>query len=150
MIKSKRQMSKLDVFPWFTAVKWNFQKEPPESSVKSVFAEISPNSQENRVSFLKVCNLIKKEALPQVFSCEFCEISWNTFSTNFKNVRQTKRTKKDSFTEKKGKHGTEGNKFKCQLIQIQKPLAVSARELCHWEGVHHWGYTREFWAPPTS
>ena len=26
------------------------------------------------------CNFIKKEALAQVFSCEFCEISKNTFS----------------------------------------------------------------------
>ena len=25
------------------------------------------------------CNFIKKEALAQVFSCEFCEISKNTF-----------------------------------------------------------------------
>ena len=25
------------------------------------------------------CNLIKKETLPQVFSCEFCEIFKNTF-----------------------------------------------------------------------
>ena len=42
--------------------------------VKKVFLEISQNSQENtcaRVSFL-----IK---LAQVFSCEFCEISKNTF-----------------------------------------------------------------------
>ena len=29
----------------------------------------------------KACNFIKKEALAQVFSCEFCEISKNTFST---------------------------------------------------------------------
>ena len=27
-----------------------------------------------------VCNFIKKEALAQVFSCEFCQISKNTFS----------------------------------------------------------------------
>ena len=27
------------------------------------------------------CNFIKKEALTQVFSCEFCEISKNTFLT---------------------------------------------------------------------
>ena len=27
------------------------------------------------------CNFIKKETLAQVFSCEFCEISMNTFST---------------------------------------------------------------------
>ena len=51
-----------------------------------VFLEISQNSQENtgvRVSFLIkawACNFIKKETLTQVFSCEFCEISKNTFS----------------------------------------------------------------------
>ena len=27
----------------------------------------------------KACNFIKKETLAQVFSCEFCEISKNTF-----------------------------------------------------------------------
>ena len=52
---------------------------------KKVFLEISQSSQENacaRVSFLiklKTCNFIKKETLAQVFSCEFCEISKNTF-----------------------------------------------------------------------
>ena len=47
-------------------------------SVKMVFLEISQNLQENtcaRVSFL-----IKLQTLAQVFSCEFCEISKNTFS----------------------------------------------------------------------
>ena len=29
----------------------------------------------------KACNFIKKGTLPQVFSCEFCEISKNTFFT---------------------------------------------------------------------
>ena len=42
-------------------------------SVKMVFLEISQNSQE--IS----CNFIKKEALAQVFPCEFCEICNNTF-----------------------------------------------------------------------
>ena len=45
-------------------------------SVKKVLLEISQNSQENtcgRVSFLI------KLTLAQVFSCEFCEISKNTF-----------------------------------------------------------------------
>ena len=28
----------------------------------------------------QVCNFIKKETLAQVFSCEFCEISKNTFT----------------------------------------------------------------------
>ena len=56
-------------------------------SVKKVFSEISKNSQENtcaRVSFLiklpaEACNFIKRETLGQVFSCEFCKISKNTF-----------------------------------------------------------------------
>ena len=49
--------------------------------VKKVFLEISKNSQENncvRVCFL--INVIKKETLAQVFSCEFYEIPKNTFS----------------------------------------------------------------------
>ena len=57
-------------------------------SVKKVFLGISQNSQENtcpRVSFLikfqtSTCNFTKKETLAQVLSCEFCEISKNTFS----------------------------------------------------------------------
>ena len=54
---------------------------------KKVFLEISQNSQESicaRASFLiklQAYNFIKKETLVQVFSCEFCEISINTFST---------------------------------------------------------------------
>ena len=65
---------------------WRFelmQKQPP-----GVFLEISQNSQENTclwVYFLikleaLACNFIKKEALAQVFPCEFCEICKNTFS----------------------------------------------------------------------
>ena len=38
--------------------------------------QISQNSQENRS---QACNLIKEETLAQVFSCEFYEISKNTF-----------------------------------------------------------------------
>ena len=57
-------------------------------SLKKVFLEISQNSQENtcaRVSFLiklqaSGLNFIKRETLAQVFSCEFCNISMNTFS----------------------------------------------------------------------
>ena len=53
-------------------------------SVKKVFLEILQNSQENtcaRASILiKLQAFIKIETLAQVFSCEFCEISKNTFS----------------------------------------------------------------------
>ena len=52
-------------------------------SVKKVLLEISENSQENtcaRVSFsIKLQTGLQKEALAQVFPCEFCEISKNTF-----------------------------------------------------------------------
>ena len=49
--------------------------------------DISENSQENtcgRVSYEfagRSATLLKKETLAQVFSCEFCEISKNTFLT---------------------------------------------------------------------
>ena len=52
-------------------------------AVKKVFLDFSQNSLENicsRVSFLiKLQAFIKKETLAQVFSCEFYEISKNTF-----------------------------------------------------------------------
>ena len=58
---------------------------------EKVFLEIWQNSQENtcaRVSFSikkdlqpKACNFIEKKTLPQVFSCEFCQVSKNTFFT---------------------------------------------------------------------
>ena len=57
----------------------------PEKFSKKVFFKISQNSQENtcaRVFFNKdceACNFIKKEALAQVFFCEFGEIFINTF-----------------------------------------------------------------------
>ena len=43
-----------------------------------MFSEISQNSQEK--FYAEACNFVKKEALAQVFFCEFCEISKNTFS----------------------------------------------------------------------
>ena len=44
-----------------------------EASNESIFNFIK------KVTLLKNCNFIKKETLAQVFSCEFCEISKNTF-----------------------------------------------------------------------
>ena len=42
----------------------NVQKQPPD-----VFCKKRPEA----------FNFIKKETLAQVFSCTYCEISWNTF-----------------------------------------------------------------------
>ena len=46
--------------------------------VKEIFLEISQNSQENNFAKVSFFNKVK-ETLAQVFSCEFCEISKNTF-----------------------------------------------------------------------
>ena len=45
------------------------QKQSPRSVHRKTLV---PKSQ--------VCNFIKKESLPQVFSCEFCKISKSNFS----------------------------------------------------------------------
>ena len=58
--------------------------------MKKGVLEISQNSQQktctrviflNKVAGLEASNVIKKETLAQVLSCEFCEISKNTFFT---------------------------------------------------------------------
>ena len=58
------------------------------SSGKKLFLEISQNSQESNCTRISVLiklrasyNFIRKETLPQVFSCEFCEISKTIFFT---------------------------------------------------------------------
>ena len=64
-----------------------FRSSHLRCSLKKVFLEISQNSQENicaRDYFLIKLQayFIKKESVAQVFSCEFCEISKNTFFQN--------------------------------------------------------------------
>ena len=62
--------------------------EAATGGVLKVFLEILQNSQENtctqslffnKVAGLETCNFIKRETLAQVFSCEYCGISKNTF-----------------------------------------------------------------------
>ena len=49
-------------------------------SMKKVFLEILQNLRQSDCARLPpACNFIKKEALPQLLSCEFCKISKNTF-----------------------------------------------------------------------
>ena len=86
----------------------------PEVFCKKVISEISQNSQQNtcdrvsflvkleacaRVSFLKLqasgLQPYEKETLAQVFSCEFCEISKNTFSYRAPSVEKKKKKKKN-------------------------------------------------------
>ena len=90
----------------FSSLKQYLVAVAQRCSAKKVFLGISQNSQENtcaRVSFKmklqpfvmpqkafnafikafevpqRACNFIKKETLARLFSCEFCEISKNTF-----------------------------------------------------------------------
>ena len=64
----------------------NSQKQPPGVFCKK---RCSQNSKENTCASValliklqaSVCNFIEKETLAQVFFCEFCEISKNTFFT---------------------------------------------------------------------
>ena len=75
--------------PLFYTVLLNHSSEAvgQRCSVKKMFLKISENSQENtcaKVSFsvksqAQACNFIKKEAVTQVFSREFCETFKNTF-----------------------------------------------------------------------
>ena len=57
---------------------WCIEAVSWRCSVKNVFLEISQNSQENTSARVS-CNFIEKETLAQVFSCEFCKISKNSF-----------------------------------------------------------------------
>ena len=67
---------------------YNVRRGRQRCSIQKGVLKISQNSQENtcaRVFFkikLQAWGLIKKETLAQVFSCEFCEISKNTFFTD--------------------------------------------------------------------
>ena len=45
------------------------------------FRKIHRKTRVPELSVPKACNFIKKETLTQVFFCEFCEISQNTFPT---------------------------------------------------------------------
>ena len=55
-------------------------KDKKKSKIESLpkFRKMS-NIRSSRLELSEACNFIKKETLAQVFSCEFCEISKNTF-----------------------------------------------------------------------
>ena len=60
--------------------------ESPLNIMKNAFIsslKLFPRSSQPKVFYKKetqACNFIKNETLAQVFSCEFCQISKNTFS----------------------------------------------------------------------
>ena len=58
----------------------SFKSSHRMCSVKKDVRRISQNSQENTCDRVS-CKFIKKQTLAQVLSCEFCEISKNTFFT---------------------------------------------------------------------
>ena len=67
-------------------LKYHIDRRPRKSSRSShrrcsVREGVVPGSLFKWSYRLKACNFIKKEALAQLFSCEYCEISKNTFFT---------------------------------------------------------------------
>ena len=77
------------------------QKQPPEVSYeKSILRNftkfkgkhLSQGLVLNKVAGLRHATLLKKETLPLVFSCEFCEISKNTFFTDHGRLLRKKST----------------------------------------------------------
>ena len=74
-------------FNFLNSIKLDREAVAQTCSVKEVFLEISQNLQENTSATVSIlinlqawaCNFIKIETLARVFSCEFCEISKNTF-----------------------------------------------------------------------
>ena len=52
-----------------------------QKNYKNEAKEIDTEAATRGVLSEKPCNFIKKEALAQVFSCQFCKISKNFFST---------------------------------------------------------------------
>ena len=56
-----------------------YRSSLPDLFCKKMFLETSQNSQENTCASVSI--LIKLQTLTQVLSCEFCEVSKNTFFT---------------------------------------------------------------------
>ena len=60
---------------------WCSHKNMPISQTEGYFE--NPRSSHRRCSIREACNVIKKETLALVFSCEFWEISKSTFLTEY-------------------------------------------------------------------
>ena len=137
-------------------LKWTFQKQSREvfckkgalrNFAKFTWKHLCQSLFLNKVAGIRLLRkAIKKETLEQVFSCEYCEISKNTFLQNtsrrlllsfykkiLTNLMSEKRKyKKIHFRRKKGKHGTEGNELKMLFTVTEGLAAVFAGELCNW------------------
>ena len=59
----------------------NFRSSHLRCSAKKMFSKFRKIHRKTPVPEPKICNFIKKETLAQLFGCELCKISKNTFST---------------------------------------------------------------------
>ena len=69
---------------FYSNTSYDFQKQPPEvfckKGVLKNFTKVTGKHLFQSLFFKsQACNFIKKETLALVFSCEFCEISKNTY-----------------------------------------------------------------------
>ena len=83
--KSLKVVSATFLLLCFVCLKEYLLKQPPEVFCKKRCSQKCCKI--HRKTQAQACNFIKKESLAQVFSCEFCEISKNTFFTE--HVRTT-------------------------------------------------------------
>ena len=75
-------LQKLILFTLLTRVSWKIKLGKLHIDQKCFVTEAATRSVPCKTVFLEACNFIKKETLAQVFSCEFCEVSKNTFLQN--------------------------------------------------------------------
>ena len=69
----------MNIFPKTLYSNNDYQKQPPEVFCKKVVLRNFAKFTRKHLCQSQACNFIKNETLEQVFSCEFCEISKNTF-----------------------------------------------------------------------
>ena len=85
VVKKRLYMGEKEIHDLETDSKWSILKLPFSRTIFFEFNltvdwRCSINKVFLEISLASACNFIKKEALAQVFSCEFCKISRNTFS----------------------------------------------------------------------
>ena len=96
-----------------------------------MFLEIPQNSQES------TCNFIKKETLAQVFSCEFSEITKNTFFHRTRLVAASVVTKFSLTLNKLGFLKNFLTEFLLQLSNTFQMLLLGIMKECY---IKHWKY----------
>ena len=133
------------------------QKQPPEVFYKKCalknFAIFTGKYLCQSIFLPQVCNFINKEILAQVFSCELCEISRNTFFTGHLQTTASAKRRKRTFHEliiiyqvptalwsyEKLLHQFNRSLINIENIQMNKELTLTVKN--NW--FHLWSNTQQ-------